>query len=390
MEIKNIEDNKKKKLIVPIIALFTVLVLVSFFIFKNRFVVSEADYTIPGVPYVGIFNHKGKLAKFTRDSHAAIYAIEEYWNSGKNSPKEINNYFKDIKDKQNSDIADYFNNAHKDEYSAKVEKLDISEIKKYLNSKVKTPLLVGYALDANQPSEIKYLPTRVIIGISESRKVLIVHDFWLGNNYEISFDDFNKSRGINDSGTKREYVVVQPKNIKEKISEIGKRNIVPYKPRAEVMVKCEKMLINYSIGRAAAINVINNRAYEYFQKVISDPNFRVYLPNVFKVRTYAYLANISRLRKQYDQAVVFANDAIELDHELDKPFMDWPSYDIITESSGLVAEECSPYWVLGHVYMETGNIEKAKENYDKALSINPYCLEAKKGLESVNAAMSVK
>ncbi|MCX6285888.1 MAG: tetratricopeptide repeat protein [Bacteroidetes bacterium] len=42
------------------------------------------------------------------------------------------------------------------------------------------------------------------------------------------------------------------------------------------------------------------------------------------------------------------------------------------------------YWYLGNLYQEKGELESAKENYNKALSINPDFGRAKDALKKLN------
>ena len=37
-----------------------------------------------------------------------------------------------------------------------------------------------------------YHPATLLIGIEDSQKKVVLQDYWFGNNYEVSFDDFNK------------------------------------------------------------------------------------------------------------------------------------------------------------------------------------------------------
>jgi tetratricopeptide (TPR) repeat protein len=380
-----LQEKKKLGIVATIVVVLVLLLIGIAYVFKNNFF-SKTNYIIQGVPYIGIFNHKGDLASFgLSDTQAAIYAIMEYWDPGKNNPNEINSYLGKLKRKSYADVIGFFNKKHSGEYSARlVDFKKATDFEKYINSSSKTPLLILLPIDAQQPID-NYKPAKILIGIEENRKVLTFHDFWLGNNYEINFDDFDKLA----AKSKGKFIAIQPTNLNEKLQELSSRSMPSYSARTTVMDKCENAFKNYAIGRVAANNKMNDVAKQYIERVRSDSCFEQYFPNVFKMGTYIYLTNFAVLTKS-PTAIDLANKAISLNQNLNKPSNDWPGFEIPGNKNGISDQSSEPYWMAGRVYMQLGDLQKAKENFEKALDINPNYIQAKKELESVKAALSAK
>jgi tetratricopeptide (TPR) repeat protein len=379
------EKNKLRSVFVMLFFVFLVGAVCLFYFYYNGSFF-KTDYLIQGVPYAGIFNHKGKIASFgLRDSQAAVYSIMEYWNPGKNNPEEINSFMGKLIGRKNEDILDFFEKKHSGEYSVKIVNFSkIADFKSYINPNSKTPLLIALPVDSQQPANI-YNPIKILIGISEHRKILTFHDFWLGNNYEMTFGDFDKL--ANKSGKK--FIAIQPANLKEKLKELASRQVLQYPARTKTMTSCENAFKNYAIARNAGNNKINDVAKQYADKAKNDPCFEQSFPKVFKMGTYINLANMAVAAKD-PAALAFVNEAISLDNELDKPSGDWPGFDVAGNGGGIVGQSGEPYWMAGNVYAQAGDFEKAKENFEKALSINPDYAQAKKGLDAANAILSAR
>ncbi|HLM84117.1 MAG TPA: hypothetical protein VK254_02835 [Candidatus Bathyarchaeia archaeon] len=357
--------------------------------FRNE---RKIDYVIPGVPYIGSFNHVGDFSQLDTLTSETVAALEIYWYPGEKNNADISLFFNKISSEKPlfgaKDVSDYFVQAGK--YSAKIEHLQLDALKKYINPDARTPLLVFLALDADQPIENIYSPTALVIGIKESEQKLVLHDPWAGNNFEISFDEFNKRMERMRPEWRNNYIVVQPTDFKNKLKEMKSRSFAPYPARTQTMEKTLDMFRNYALGWGADQAGQFDSAIGYFQKAKNDPRYEEYFPPAFKVYLTAYLAEAYSRKKDLDNATKYAAESISLDHDLDKPFKDWPGYELRSNAAEHFGEITIPYRVQGDIYLAMKNFQKAKESYARALVIRPGNPLAKRGLAEVETALNKK
>lgn len=353
---------------------------------KANLISDNQNYIIPGVPYVGIYNQKDRQGYINNDAVAAAVSVSEYWNPGKTNFAEANSFFRREPGTYINfqKIGDYFEKFGG--YNVSQEKLGIGELKKYINSNKKTPLILFLPISENQPLEIWYHPAKVLIGINEPERKLIMHDFWLGNNLEISFDDFNKLWERMRPDERNMYLVVRPENYKG-ILDVGGVS-QSYKPRTETMQTAGDMFQNFVLAQGAQSQKMNDKAIEYFLEIKSDPNFEMHFPPTFKVYLYYEMAEAYLALKNFDSAIEAANQAIEINHDLDKPSGDWPGTIHVLNKPSLIDRASGPYRVLGDVYRQQKDFAKAKENYLKALDIMPANEEALQGLKLVELELA--
>ncbi len=342
---------------------------------KNTVPVS---YVVPNVPYFGVFNHVGTEAGGSGyiggDFCASMLSVLEYWNPGKNDfgstcstlNKNISGHlgFKAI----NSiglagDLSDMGFNAQK-------IKLPVSDLKKYINSETKTPLVLLLPISSDQPDSIVFYPAATLIGINEKDQKLTMHNFWLGNNYEISFDEFNKLESKLPQDSQNTYIVIQPKNLEEKLKEISMRKIAAYPERTSIMQQGGQMFKDYTIGSAGAYAAgLWPQALEYISKVENSPNFNEFFPPYYKTMLYYQKANMLFLKNDLDGALVYANKAVAEDHDLDKPFKDWIGFEIAYVRPDQKGTAPEPYIVLGDILDKKGDLSGALQAYKKASSL---------------------
>lgn len=349
----------------------------------------KVDYVIPGVPFPNVHNHKGEYRPLTDDINAAVFSISEYWNPGKTNPNDVVNFFK-IKKGQyitGEKIKEYFDYANKNYFDVSREYLSVDELKKYINPKSKTPLMIFGQISKDQPKDAIFHPAIVLIGIKETEKKLVFHDYWLGNNYEISFDDYNAEQNKLKPGIRNSYIVIQPKKIKEKLKEISQRedNVI-YPKRTQIMHKIEPMISDCLIGGGYVWGGNDIKAEEYYMKVRKSPDFVDYLPPVFKMRLYSNLADIKLRRNNLEEAVNYIKMAIDENHDLDKSLENgWPGFELTQLRDGtVVGVSAVPFKIAGDIYKKMGNFESARNSYLRALELYPSYEEAELGLLITN------
>jgi tetratricopeptide (TPR) repeat protein len=111
-----------------------------------------------------------------------------------------------------------------------------------------------------------------------------------------------------------------------------------------------------------------------------DTQFKEYFPPVYKVQTLSLLASNYLKLGELGTALEYANRAVALDYDMDKPFKDWPGYNTL----GGKGELRYPYEVLGNVYLAQKDYKKALTAYEKAVKDFP--LPSEKLLSNLNLA----
>jgi len=393
---EKIQSNKRLFLILAGVVLVLVLITSILVIFKKdipalfkKGIVSSLDYVIPGVPYFTMFNHKGAANTIKGPIDSSVASVLEYWNPGKTDLLALRNDLRvpaneRLSPSQIQSVVEKQNN-----YSFSVEELSLGELKKYINSSVRTPLLCSLPLNTNEQSVATgYFPLSVLIGVSETEKKLTFHSFWLGNNYELTFDEFSKLQGMMRPNLRNKYLVIQPKDLRQKINEIKKRGEAAYPPRTRIMKKYENLFKDYAmLHHFFAWNMWTN-VVDYASKIIASDNFDAGLPVYFQMQMLSELSEGYLNQGDLEKALDFANRAIALDHDLCQPSGDWAGFEIGINKPSDLCKRSDPYRVLGDIYKQKGDFAKAGENYQKALEILPGNVMAQQGLQSVQLELS--
>jgi tetratricopeptide (TPR) repeat protein len=381
-------DSIKRKLLVFTVLFFAVLLGVALFWFSankkgQTMAGQKADYIISGVPYFGVHNHTGNNRYISGDSASAMLSILEYWNPGKNNYLEASRGIRGDRATVTGDsIKKYFDQSG---YTVKTIYLKNNELKNYINSNLRTPLFAFLSSDKDQSEDNVYHPAIVVIGVKESEGKVIVHDFWLGNNYDISFAEMDQRWSRMRQDERYEYIVAQPQDLKEKLAEIGTRKIEAYPQRTTTMNQNAEMLKNYALGTGESISGNNSKAIDYFLKIEKNPQFEEKLPRYFMAATYTGLATAYLRTKDTESASTYVQKAIDVNHDLDKSFGDWIGYEY-SYSKDIVGQSVTPWIVLGDIEIEKKDYQKAKESYEKAGTIAPNYGEVEDRLKVVERA----
>jgi tetratricopeptide (TPR) repeat protein len=382
------------------IAIALLVVIGGYVFFKSTVGIKGTDYVIPNVPYVGIYNHLEKYKFIQSDLDAAAVSVIEYWKPSEDDSAAVKSILSRVEDKpllqekdqsqerfdnkkQESNLQNFFLGL-KGNYEAKIESMQLTDLKKYLNSNTRTPLVIYFPIDETQPQGTTYYPFRVLIGIKESERKLVFHDYWLGNNYEMDFDKFNKMQEKMRPDERNNYLVIQPVNLSEALKVVSSKNQEKYSARTVVMSKSEKMFKDYSIGLGASLDNQNDLSESFFLKVSNNSDFEEYFPPVYKMRTYMHLADLYLAKGEIDTALDLANRSLAMNHDLNKPDKDWPGFDFGYRKSGNYNNQgTGPYHVLGEIYKEKGDCQKARDNFNKILELTPRNIDANIGLANL-------
>jgi len=346
---------------------------------KTGDVSAKSAYLIPGIPFYGVSNH------FDRSSSGpvnSVASIMEYWEPGRSNSSDIQEVISKQQGGVMNEIVFFFSQR---DFSAEVLKLSLTDLKKYINPEVKTPLLLFLPISTDQSDTIPYYPATILIGVDEKDQKLTFHNYWLGNNYEMSFDEFNQLENKLQPDQRNMYVVVQPKNLDEKLKEVSERKAEAYPARTAIMQNGEQMFKDYAVGSGGAYDSkMFDVALDHFSRVEKSPNFNEFFPPYMKTMLYSKMASAYISEDNLDSALAYAQKAVAEDQNLDQPWKDWSGMKI-NWRAGSQSQLSDPYSLLGDIYRQKKDFQAAKDNYTKALNISPNSAAAKNGLAIIDA-----
>jgi hypothetical protein len=331
----------------------------------------EVNYLIPGVPFNGIYN-----LYFQRADSTAISSVMDvlgYWGDERfnvpalkkifmvptSSPEAI---FYPYEIPSIPKIQKFFeDNGYKTYIWFAIKPGgEINEIKKFVNEEKKIPVIVYQKRTVPETSSAPFFSVagdRVVIGVFDNDKKIIVQDHDFGNNYEISYDDFEKMFSANI----RAILAVWPSDsLKESLR--GPNYSTPYPARIASMGKSGKLLA--TIGSLAIGYYWHgdfDLAGKFYEAMVASPDFKVF-PPAFQINMLANLVRSYINLGKYDKAIsILKQQILPMDHNLNQPFEGWlmPSQDKFV----------TPYFLLSQAYLKSGQSQLAAETYKEMVAV---------------------
>jgi tetratricopeptide (TPR) repeat protein len=218
---------------------------------------------------------------------------------------------------------------------------------------------------------VPYSPATLVIGIKENENKIIVHDYWLGNNLEITYDDFNNRMARINPSLRNKYLVVQPVDLKPALADVEKRSLTTYPNKTQVMSQISPMMSDYLRGYEALMERKYDETIKYYSKIERDQKFENFFPPYLKVLLYVQTGDSFLGKKEFDEALAYQKKAEELNHDLDKSFLDWPGYEMRSNEPGKYGQSMQSKRLLGDIYFAQEKYAEAKKAYLDALEIFP-------------------
>jgi len=343
---------------------------------------AQENYLIPGVPYYGFYNHF-----FDADSTlvTSVADILGYWGDEVDLPA-LFSMFAPADDKEGNlvypttlQLQKFFQERGYETYrwASNQPGGEINEIKKFVNQDKKIPVIVYQKRSFVSDNQRRAF--RVVIGLSDHDKKVTVHDYTFGNNFQISYADFNKMF-LTDA---RAVLAVWPtSDLNQKIK--GPNYSATYPGRLAVMDKMGDYLIRPSDMYFASLNKDYINALKMLQEFISDEKFNS-LPPVYRLYFNAFLARVFLYLNQPDKAIeTITNRVLPLNSSLDEPYDGWTEQlSYFKNNNYSRASLAYPYYVLGLAYIAEGDKELARKNFEEALKINPDSKLAQEALQQL-------
>lgn len=369
------------------IIIFSVLIVVLglFGISWQYFNKQQVNYLIPGVPYYGFYNHFFDANSTFVTSVADILG---YWGDEVALPVLFSALTKD--DKDNSiylttlQLQKFFQAKGYETYrwTANEPGGEINEIKKFVNPNKKIPVIV-FQKRSNDSAE-SAMGSRVVIGVFDGQRKMIVHDHDFGNNYEISYKDFEAMFQPNA----RAILAVWPSDaLAKKIK--GPDFSRAYPERWPEMKKIGQLLMKGADSMMFYSQKNYGKTIQLSQELVDDPNFD-YLPPAHRVYIYSFLAKnrLSIFLKNpiaFDGAIAFINTKIlPLNNNLSQPYKNWTEQVNFFKNHNYNEDKfVYPHYLLGWAYLQKGDKELARKNFEEVLKINPGYKPAQEALEQL-------
>jgi len=346
-------------------------------IFLGIFLLLDARktvYSISTIEPITMYNHVGDNAYYYDSKPAAVASVLKYYGESLSpeQAQQLNNIFFDGSKQKIINlglIRDYVKESfgYDSEY---VKVFKIEDFTKYVYEQ-EIPLLAFLTLEKDQPESLKFLTAKVAIGINEKNKTIIFDSYYKGAGQEMPFDEFFKRNN-------HYLMAIIPKN------ENYKENLATRKtfPQATDVEKVWPVISNI-ISARVAWQQDKEMSFQYVDQAIKNPDFET-LPPVLKVQAHIYAARWYLYKKEYESAQTAVNEAIRLNHDLEKPHGNyWAGWENRPDYGTAFTSTPQPYSLDGRIKEAEKKYPEAIVSYKKALEIWPNFEYVKKRLASV-------
>jgi hypothetical protein len=235
------------------------------------------------------------------------------------------------------------------------------------------PVVIAQRLALDAP--INITTSRVIIGYSDVKKVFIVHDNNFGNNYEISYEDFESLR---DPEATKGFFYIQPSP--ELVGSIaGPDRSKTYPPRLSIMddKDVREVLINYEIlgslrreEKGLGVNK-NAEIVGVWEDIVFGEGFSKLHPAGAMMASYSLAVAYTNRLKEHQKAVDILEDItipfLEVDFK--EPSGDWDRKNL--EIYDAKEWYTDPWLYLGISHYRLGNRAAAETAFKKTISLDP-------------------
>lgn len=320
-------------------------------------VFGERDYLVPNIPEVSWFSEEGFNSPYHVADAGVLALLLSYWGepidwSDRALATELNLLF--YTDRPPAPVLEEFF-AGRGYSFERVELATPQDLKRYINSRMRTPLLFLQPLSSEHPG----VQVRLLVGVSEKDEMVTVDEFYSGHNREMSFEDFDTLWNTNapEGGWNHTFYIVRP------IDEAAYNAIVnaearEYAPRTGAMDGATTALTPY-IAAFKSRDIAKKAAL--WTETIESPEFERLHP-YYRVLAYSFLARAELLLDQNESAFAHIEQALALNTNLDAVYEGLPRY--------AYAQLAHPYLTLAQYYAALGDAKKQKQAEDMVREIN--------------------
>lgn len=345
----------RKKVFLYIAVFAAVILLIAGFYYFSKAI--TVNYTIAGVPYTGFYNFY--LTSIPLNAAAkTVSAVSEvlgYWGDKRFDTYYLSKQYPDNRPGAPlSEIKKFFEDQGYQTYGWTYQKSDsagpdklIAEIKKYVNPTQKIPVMI---LEKRSPDSTNApLSLNVVIGVSDVGQKLIVQDYYFGNNYQISYQDFK--RMLLSSSNLVMLAVWPSEQLKSKLKPVSQNS--QYPARLQAMDKLGELLATKYADALYDFGSKNTtEGLVIFTEFADDPNFE-YLPAAFKVSLLSQLAERDVNAGKPEEAIKIIREKV-LPINLNLIQSTPKGWDVPAQD-----EYSYPLYVLARAYLKMGDKSQA-------------------------------
>ncbi len=324
-----------------------------------------SNFLIEGVPHYNFyqFYFSDLYASSTAGLSivASIKNVLDYWGDDRFGMPELRKIFYSIEGTSFTSIKSFFeaNGYSAEQIGSLNSKETIENIKKYVSAEKKTPILVLQR--ASLDPEVKTRVLRVLIGISDSNKKITVQDYYFGNNYEISYADFEQL----SLSSRLAVLAVWPNHelTNDTRGYPDPSKIKSYPARPEAADKIGEILVSKFIPAAALFQSGDSEeAIKLYKEFVQDDSFQSF-PSHFRVSFLSFLAQKYFYNGSYDETIaLIANTIMPINHDL-----------VLDKRAGWFQTQqerfASPYYFLAKCYLAKKDKAQAIAAYEEMKKI---------------------
>ncbi len=318
----------------------------------------KIDYVIPGVSPITLYNSLDSFHVLNRSGVSDVVSILKYWGEqvdvfDEKQIGKIEALFDPVEGPNARAMREYFEQRG---FNFEIVFLpNTKALKRYINAKVRTPLLTSLPFALDEPNLLHYA---TLIGVKEKSGTVILHHFTKGNNTEISLEEYEKLWSVYPySSLRHRYFVIQPKNFAERLARLPK-DPPSYAPRSPLAFALDPILADWSVAvRGAFEPQFRVQQIQRIERMLAHPAFQNLHPR-YQVVVYALLAEAQLRAGLVDQAQATIVALEGLNRDLNRPFGEWPRYHAL--------KVATPYRVLSRYYTAVGDAARAESYTRKA------------------------
>ncbi|MDP3785188.1 MAG: C39 family peptidase [bacterium] len=323
---------------VPLLFLLVILIGAIGFYFYTSYE-PPVNHLIEGVPYYGVFNlypdytssaiSIATILRYYHDERVSFKELKNEFPDSRHDDDNLSNFQKSLKFFEGQGYKTFSINLRAQNYKGN----EVNEIKKFIKKDIPVIVIQQKRLDTKS-DDIEKFGWRVVIGVFDDKKEVIVHDASLGNNYVFSYSDFEK---LFVPGASRMLVAWPKDTLAPSLPKLG--NGLPYPKRSMVMENayaiigaagraraasatadalCRKMPDNPTSEQINEYIMLNKESIRYRDEVISSPAFEL-MPPLFQFRNKLWRAKSLRNTGDVSKArEIFINELIPANKDLNQ------------------------------------------------------------------------
>lgn len=337
------------------------------------------SHLILGVPYEG--QYEGTI--LWNDASVGAYEILGYWGDTRFTREDVYNAFPPFENPEGISLAALRAFFLKSGYDAYTVPTDIETVKTFISKDI--PLLVAQRLALDAPDELG--TQRLLIGYSDEEQVLIFHDNGFGNNYRISYSDYEQLNADFETAA----LGVQPTaDIGDSLD--GPDTSYVYPARASIMddegirrIQIKWETVNHIQQEGGDDAETTAETIRLLEEILAEDSFTMLHPAARMMLSYSLSGLYMNRLEEPERAIAILEEVtlplIE-NYDFSEAFGEWKR-NVGEDGYDHPFWNSEPWERLGYLYERIGDMESAAEAFQKSIEYSPENEDAQAALERV-------